>query len=239
MRFFTQKHRYMQKILVVEDEQSLLEMITFNLELEGYEVRSVSNGRKAQELVNEISQYDLVVLDVMLPEVSGLDVCRSYRAVSNVPILILSAKGTTIDRIAGLKLGANDYLPKPFDLEELLLRVRVLVGNNLKRPQMEELTIGRMHVNFGAVEVINLETGQKHELTKRELELLQFFNQHRDEVVSRDELLNSLWKNDHFPTGRTIDNYILNFRKLFEADPKNPVYFHSIRGIGYKFTLPE
>ena len=214
-------------------------MIAFNLELEGYEVRTVANGRKAQELANDLAQFDLVILDVMLPEVSGLDVCRTFRAVSNVPILFLSAKGTTIDRIAGLKLGANDYLPKPFDLEELLLRVRVLVGNNPKRTIVEELTIGKMHINFGAVEVTNLETGQKHELTKRELELLQFFNQHRDEVVSRDELLNSLWKNDQFPTGRTIDNYILNFRKLFEADPKNPIYFHSIRGIGYKFTLPE
>lgn len=229
----------MQRILVVEDEQSLLEMIAFNLELEGYEVRTVANGRKAQELANDLAQFDLVILDVMLPEVSGLDVCRTFRAVSKVPILFLSAKGTTIDRIAGLKLGANDYLPKPFDLEELLLRVRVLVGNNPKRTIVDELTIGKMHINFGAVEVTNLETGQKHELTKRELELLQFFNQHRDEVVSRDELLNSLWKNDQFPTGRTIDNYILNFRKLFESDPKNPIYFHSIRGIGYKFTLPE
>jgi two-component system alkaline phosphatase synthesis response regulator PhoP len=229
----------MQRILVVEDEQSLLEMIAFNLELEGYEVRTVANGRQAQELANNLAQFDLVILDVMLPEVSGLDVCRTFRAVSKVPILFLSAKGTTIDRIAGLKLGANDYLPKPFDLEELLLRVRVLAGNNPKRTIVDELTIGKMHINFGAVEVINLETGQKHELTKRELELLQFFNQHRDEVVSRDELLNSLWKNDQFPTGRTIDNYILNFRKLFESDPKNPIYFHSIRGIGYKFTLPE
>lgn len=229
----------MQRILVVEDEQSLLEMIAFNLELEGYEVRTVANGRKAQELANDLAQFDLVILDVMLPEVSGLDVCRTFRAVSKVPILFLSAKGTTIDRIAGLKLGANDYLPKPFDLEELLLRVRVLAGNNPKRTIVDELTIGKMHINFGAVEVTNLETGQKHELTKRELELLQFFNQHRDEVVSRDELLNSLWKNDQFPTGRTIDNYILNFRKLFESDPKNPIYFHSIRGIGYKFTLPE
>ncbi len=239
MRFFTHKHRCMHRVLVVEDEQSLLEMMELNLQLEGYEVRTVANGRKALELVGELDQFDLVILDVMLPEVSGLDVCRGFRAVSEIPILFLSAKGTTIDRIAGLKLGANDYLPKPFDLEELLLRVRVLVGKRPQKTMVEELQIGKMHINFNAVEVTNLETGEKHELTKRELELLQFFNQHRDEVVSRDELLNSLWKNEHFPTGRTIDNYILNFRKLFESDPKNPVYFHSIRGIGYKFTLPE
>ena len=103
----------------------------------------------------------------------------------------------------------------------------------------EDLTIGDMYIHFSSFEVKHLVTGEKYELTKREMELLQFFNAHKDEVVSRDELLNSLWKNDHFPTGRTIDNYILNFRKLFEKDPKNPVYFHSIRGIGYKFTLAD
>lgn len=230
----------MQQILVVEDESSLLEMIVLNLELEGYKVTGVSNGSKALYFQDKLNEFSLVVLDVMLPEVSGLDICRAYRKVSEVPILFLSAKGTTIDRIAGLKLGANDYLPKPFDLEELLLRVKVLMNVQQKaKNNAEDLTIGDMYIHFSSFEVKHLVTGEKYELTKREMELLQFFNAHKDEVVSRDELLNSLWKNDHFPTGRTIDNYILNFRKLFEKDPKNPVYFHSIRGIGYKFTLAD
>lgn len=230
----------MQQILVVEDESSLLEMIVLNLELEGYKVTGVSNGSKALDFQDKLNEFSLVVLDVMLPEVSGLDICRAYRKVSEVPILFLSAKGTTIDRIAGLKLGANDYLPKPFDLEELLLRVKVLMNVQQKtKNNAEDLTIGDMYIHFSSFEVKHLVTGEKYELTKREMELLQFFNAHKDEVVSRDELLNSLWKNDHFPTGRTIDNYILNFRKLFEKDPKNPVYFHSIRGIGYKFTLAD
>lgn len=230
----------MQHILVVEDESSLLEMIVLNLELEGYKVTSVANGRKALDFQEKLSDFSLVILDVMLPEVSGLDICRAFRKVSDIPILFLSAKGTTIDRIAGLKLGANDYLPKPFDLEELLLRVNVLINGQQKlKTLVEELTIGDMHINFTSFEVKHLLTGEKHELTKREMELLHFFNLHKDEVVSRDELLNSLWKNDQFPTGRTIDNYILNFRKLFEKDPKNPIYFHSVRGIGYKFTLAD
>lgn len=231
----------MQQILVVEDEQSLSEMIQLNLELEGYKVQVVNSGKQALAYIDQLDQFSLVVLDVMLPEVSGLDICRAYREKSDIPILFLSAKGTTIDRIAGLKLGANDYLPKPFDLEELLLRCGTLLnsGKTTVNKELEELTIGNKVVHFNGFEVLDKKTQEKTELTKREIELLQLFANHVDEVVSRDEILNTLWNNDQFPTGRTIDNYILNFRKIFEQDAKNPIYFHSIRGIGYKFTLPE
>lgn len=230
----------MRHVLVIEDEQSLSEMIQLNLELEGYGVKVINNGRTALELVTQLPSFSLVILDVMLPEVSGLDICRMYRQHSDIPILFLSAKGTTVDRIAGLKLGANDYLPKPFDLEELLLRARVLMQMAVKNEQqIDEIRIGDVQVNFVSFESENVVTLEKILLTKREMELLQFFIQHKDEVVSRDELLNTLWNNDQAPTGRTIDNYILNFRKIFEKDPKNPVYFHSIRGVGYKFTLND
>lgn len=230
----------MQRVLVVEDEQSLSEMIQLNLELEGFEVKTVRSGRAALDLINELSQFALVILDVMLPEVSGLDICRLYRQHSDIPILFLSAKGTTVDRIAGLKLGANDYLPKPFDLEELLLRARSLTQNLTKHDlQLESFQIGDVLINFNSFEAFHLQTQEKSLLTKREIELLQFFIQHKDEVVSRDTLLNELWNNDHAPTGRTIDNYILNFRKLVEPDVKNPIYFHSVRGVGYKFTLKD
>lgn len=230
----------MQHILLIEDESSLLEMIQLNLELDGFQVTSCANGRKALTYATELDQFQLVILDVMLPEVSGLDICRAYRQQSDVPILFLSAKGTTVDRIAGLKLGANDYLPKPFDLEELLLRVHVLVRSREKLvPVAETLRIGDKEVVYATFEVHNLTDGTKQLLTKRETELLQLFQARQEEVVSRDEILTTLWSNDQFPTGRTIDNYILNFRKIFETDPKNPQYFHSIRGVGYKFTLPE
>jgi two-component system alkaline phosphatase synthesis response regulator PhoP len=230
----------MQQILVIEDEQSLAEMIQLNLELEGYAVHVLSNGKQALAHKEQLANYQLVLLDVMLPEVSGLDICRAYRQVSDVPILFLSAKGTTIDRIAGLKLGANDYLAKPFDLEELLLRARILMHVNQRENEaITEITIGEVTIHFSSYEAIHVVTGEKQLLSKREIELLQFFIQHKDEVVSRDLLLEKLWNNEHAPTGRTIDNYILNFRKLLEKDPKEPQYFHSVRGVGYKFTLPE
>lgn len=230
----------MHNILVVEDESGLLEMIQLNLELEGFNVTTCSNGRQALGFASRLDRFGLVILDVMLPEVSGLDICRAYRQQSDVPILFLSAKGTTVDRIAGLKLGANDYLPKPFDLEELLLRVQVLLRTKEKQlTTTDTLRIGDMEVVYATYEVRNLHTDERQLLTKREIELLQLFQSKQEEVVSRDEILSALWGNDQYPTGRTIDNYILNFRKIFERDPKNPHYFHSIRGVGYKFTLPE
>lgn len=227
----------MQHILVVEDEESISEMLQLNLELESYQVTVISNGRKALELADSLDHYHLVILDLMLPEVSGIDICRAYRQHSNIPILFLSAKGSTVDRIAGLKIGANDYLPKPFDLEELLLRVNNLILVPQSKKSLDQFTIGSQRIDFTSFEVENTSTKEKALLSKREIELLDYFIKHEGEVVSRDSLLNSLWTSEQFPTSRTIDNYILNFRKLFESDPKNPIYFHSVRGVGYKFTL--
>ena len=171
----------------------------------------------------------------MLPQVSGLELCKELRKTSRVPILFLSAKGTTIDRITGLKLGANDYLPKPFDLEELLLRVQILLNFN-EISHEDELIIGSKTINFNTYEIIDSITSEILILSKKEIELLKLFSEKIGVVVSRDEILDKLW-GDQFPTSRTIDNYILSFRKTFEVDPKNPIYFHSIRGVGYKFTL--
>lgn len=228
----------MHHILVVEDENSIAEMLQLNLELEGYKVTLIGNGRKAMDYATALDQFSIVVLDLMLPEVSGMEICRVFRQYSSIPILFLSAKGTTLDRIAGLKLGANDYLPKPFDLEELLLRIsNLLLIVPTAKKSAEHFDIGKQRIHFASFTVENLETKETEVLSKREIELLDYFVQHINEVVSRDALLNSLWTNDQSPTGRTIDNYILNFRKLFEDDPKNPVYFHSIRGVGYKFTI--
>lgn len=223
-----------KRILVVEDEQSLRQMIAFNLEAEGYEVVTVVDGNKALELLPSINRFSLVLLDVMMPFVSGLDVCAEIRKHSQIPVLFLSAKGTSADRIAGLKLGANDYLPKPFDLEELLLRVLVLTGKN-ETAERESMTIDAFEVNFKTYQVM-LAGKETALLTKREVALLHFFSKHANEVVSRDQILDEIWGVDQFPTSRTIDNYILNFRKIFEKDAKNPVLFHSIRGVGYKFT---
>ncbi|MBL1280865.1 MAG: response regulator transcription factor [Fluviicola sp.] len=225
----------MHKICVVEDEKSIGEIVQFNLELEGYEVKLIDNGGVARSLFENDIPFDLIILDVMLPIVNGVDLCKQIRTKSKVPILFLSAKGTTTDRIEGLKAGGNDYLPKPFDLEELLLRVAALVG--LNEPELiKEVSIGQKTVNFKTYNVTNNSTQEIETLSKKEIALIQLFLEKEGEVVSRDEILDRLWGENQFPTTRTIDNYILNFRKMFEEDPKNPKFFHSIRGVGYKFV---
>lgn len=229
----------MKKICVVEDEESLSEIIKMNLEIEGYSVETISHGTEAFLRSPEMDEFDLVILDVMLPEVSGLTICREIRKYSKVPVLFLSAKGTTQDRIAGLRLGANDYLPKPFDLEELLLRVQVLIDGfeELNNEPLQVINIGEFEINFATFQVENKASRKITDLSKRETDLLKLFYDKKGLVVSREEILDTLWRNDQFPTARTIDNYILTFRKLFENDPKDPQYFHSIRGVGYKFTI--
>jgi two-component system alkaline phosphatase synthesis response regulator PhoP len=230
----------MKKICLIEDESSLSDLIKMNLEIDGYHVETIIHGTEAFLRAGEMESFDLVILDVMLPEVSGLTICKEIRKSSKVPILFLSAKGTTQDRITGLKIGANDYLPKPFDLEELLLRVQVLIeGVEDIQTTPIKLTVGKLLIDFATFQVKNIENNEIHDLSKREIDLLKLFNEKRGLVVSREEILDNLWGRDQFPTARTIDNYILTFRKLFESDPKNPQYFHSIRGVGYKFTLDD
>jgi two-component system alkaline phosphatase synthesis response regulator PhoP len=228
----------MKSICLIEDEESLSDLIKMNLELEGYRVEAIQHGTEAFLQADDMDKYSLVILDVMLPEVSGLTICKEIRKYSKVPILFLSAKGTTQDRIVGLKLGANDYLPKPFDLEELLLRVQILIdGVENQNDLLSSMQIGDFTIDFTSFVVKNPKTGFQEELTKREIGLLKLFYSKQGLVVSREEILDELWNDDQYPSSRTIDNYILVFRKIFEIDPKNPVHFHSIRGVGYKFIL--
>jgi len=226
----------MSSICVVEDEAALADMVRLNLELEGYAVDVIADGAEALEVFKRPFDYELVVLDVMLPNVSGVDLCRVIRKTSQVPVLFLSAKGTTSDRIEGLKAGGNDYLPKPFDLEEMLLRVAVLLNSGTPQNDQESLKIGSSEVDFKTFEVTNHETGSVITLSKKEVALLQLFQIKKGEVISRAEILDKIWGKEHFPTTRTIDNFILHFRKIFEENPKEPKYFHSVRGVGYKFT---
>lgn len=227
----------MAKICLVEDEKSLSDLIRMNLELEGFEVLTYDNGKTAFEKARTFGDFQLVILDVMLPEVSGLDICKEIRNHSSVPVLFLSAKGTTENRIAGLKLGGNDYLSKPFDLEELLLRVNILTQRyNVRAQETTGMLIGQKEVNFSTYEVTDVRTNVTFTLSKKEIELLKLFSEKEGVVISRDEILDRVWGKDQFPTSRTIDNYILSFRKLFEDDPRSPKYFHSIRAVGYKFT---
>lgn len=224
------------RILLVEDEEHLHKVIKMNLEMEGHEVVGSFHGKNALELA-ENQHFDLLVLDVMLPEISGFQICEKVRLQNKkVGIIIISAKDTSQDRIQGLKLGADDYLTKPFHLEELLLRVQ-----NLLRRSSEEAAQETQVYRFGDNEV-NFVTftakGSKGEfvLTKKEVLLLQLFADKAHEVVSRNQILQAVWGYDVYPSTRTIDNFILALRKYFEPDIKNPRYFHSIRSVGYKFT---
>jgi two-component system alkaline phosphatase synthesis response regulator PhoP len=222
-------------ICLVEDEQSLVEMIQFNLELDGYDVFAIRDGGLAKEHFELKIDYDLFILDVMLPRISGLDLCKIIREKSQAPILFLSAKGTTQDRIEGLKIGANDYLPKPFDLEELILKVKILTKKEGEQKEVL-LQVGELVVDFNTFEVRSLENEIVHLFSKREIELLKLFQEKEGKVVSRDEILDRVWGKDSYPTARTIDNYILVFRKIFEKNARKPQFFHSIRSVGYKFT---
>jgi two-component system alkaline phosphatase synthesis response regulator PhoP len=225
----------MPQIALVEDETSLNELIKLNLELEGNSVLSFFNGQEALSNLQKLQKADLVILDIMLPQVSGLELCEKIRLASDVPILFLSAKGTTADRIAGLKKGGTDYLVKPFDLEELLLKVSILLRSLKVGNQINMLEINSKTVDFDTFEVRNINQELVSVLTKKEVELLRLFALKVGQVVSRDEILDTVWGQDQFPSSRTVDNFIVGFRKLFETDQKNPQYFHSVRGVGYKF----
>jgi two-component system alkaline phosphatase synthesis response regulator PhoP len=230
-----------KRILLVEDEEHLIDAIKLNLELEDYTVKVAEDGKKAIELW-ENQRFDLILLDIMLPNVDGLTVCETIRLKdSEIPILILSAKGSSTDKIQGLKAGADDYLLKPFNLEELLLRIQILVkkGEKLRQNRSEvdeKFNFGFNSINFTTYEFEGVNR-QKGQLTAREIQLLKLLIERKNEVVSRDTILELIWGVDVYPSTRTIDNYLLNFRKYFEEDPKSPQFFHSVRGIGYKFIL--
>ena len=225
-------------ILLVEDEEHLLKTIQLNLELEGYTVAPAITGIEALKEFRK-NNFDLVILDVMLPEINGFEVCEEIRKENTqLPVLFLTAKSSGSDRVQGLKLGADDYLTKPFNLEELLLRVQILLrrtNNPVAEKPLEFYTFGDNEINFITYEIKGVDK-RKTEISKREIALLKLLISRVGEVVSREEILDNVWGADVYPTSRTIDNYILAFRKYFEKNQKDPQHFHSIRGVGYKFT---
>jgi two-component system, OmpR family, alkaline phosphatase synthesis response regulator PhoP len=226
-------------ILLVEDEENLHEALKMNLELEGYEVTSAFDGIQAMKAV-ENEYFDLIIMDVMIPEIDGFNVTQNIRLTNTeVPILILSAKDSSEDRVMGLRKGADDYLTKPFNLEELLLRVHKLIRKNKqlqdKSTVGDSYTFGGHTIDFKGQEAITA-SGEKLPLSKKEAMLLKLLIENKNEVVPREKILQSVWGYNVYPTTRTIDNFILNFRKYFEEDSRNPKHFHSVRGVGYKYS---
>jgi len=226
-------------ILLVEDEENLHEPLKLNLEIEGYSVTSAYDGNEALKAIDN-EYFDLIILDVMLPEIDGISVAETVRVNNNeVPILILSARNSSADRVLGLKKGADDYLTKPFNLEELLLRVEKLISKNKKLQDKETIgdvyEFGNNRIDFKAQDAITWD-GKKVELSKKEAMLLKLLIENKGDVVTREKILQVVWGYNVFPTTRTIDNFILNFRKYFEEDSRNPKHFHSVRGVGYKYA---
>tara|TARA_B100001287_G_scaffold261698_1_gene250985 strand:- start:36933 stop:37619 length:687 start_codon:yes stop_codon:yes gene_type:complete len=227
----------MKRILLVEDEENLHFAIKLNLEMEGFNVVSAFNGKNAVLKYRE-GRFDLIILDVMLPEMNGFDICEVVRLDNSVvPVLFLTAKSANEDKIKGLKM-ADDYLTKPFNLKELLLRVQNLIKrttNTISSQDKSKILISECLVDFNSFEVID-KNKEKISLTHKQIKLLKFFVDKKNEVISRQEILEKIWGYDVYPSSRTIDNFILLFRKIFEKDLPPSTHFKSIRGVGYKFT---
>ncbi|MEM6795381.1 MAG: response regulator transcription factor [Acidobacteriota bacterium] len=222
-----------QRILVVEDERHLAAGIAENLEAENHGVEVVVEGHEALRRILE-GAFDLVILDVMLPGLDGYTICRRVREAGDpTPILFLTARGTAKDRIEGLEVGGDDYLPKPFHLKELLLRVQAILRRG--KTAGESVSFGDNRVDFRTYSGVSWD-GREHELTHKEALILRCLSRRPLEVVTREEILDEAWGHEAFPSTRTIDNFILRLRKRFEPDPEAPVYFHTVRGVGYRFT---
>ena len=226
-----------KRILLLEDEKHLADTLKLNLELEGYNPVVVNDGQTAIAKFKE-EKFDLAILDIMVPNIDGIGVAESIRLNdTKIPILFLSAKGTAEDRVIGLRKGGDDYIAKPFNLEELLLRIKKLLARNEDSPvktNMNEYSFGDNYINFDSYEANG--TNGSFSLTKKEALLLKLLIENKNEVVSREKILQTVWGYSVYPSTRTIDNFILAFRKYFEKDPKNPIHFKSLRGVGYKFN---
>lgn len=229
------------RLLVVEDERHIAAGLKLNFELEGYDVDVVGSAREAASRLIDPDGYDAIILDVMLPDADGFSICRKLRDAGDfTPVLMLTARSATQDRVRGLEAGADDYLVKPFELDELLARVRVMLRRRDWEREVasadapEELCFGDARVDFVAQEA---RLGDEPlRLTRLEFELLRYFAAHPGRVLSRQELQTEVWKLDNYPNSRMVDNFILRLRKHFERDSSNPRHFVSVRGAGYKFV---
>ncbi len=228
-------------ILVAEDDPNILTGLVDILESEGYRVASAVNGNEALKLF-KADKFDLLLLDIMMPEISGYDVCRQIRAIDeDIPIIMLTAKSEEIDKVVGLKMGADDYISKPFGVHELLARIQAVIRrckrnstvNENKADIPETFTFGECQVDTKKYRITK--DDKITDLSEREIMLLQQFYTHPNEVLSRDQLLNTVWGIDYYGTTRTLDQHIAQLRKKIEPDPSTPCFIKTVHRVGYRY----
>jgi two-component system, OmpR family, alkaline phosphatase synthesis response regulator PhoP len=230
-----------QKILIIEDDADIRELIKFNLEQEGYTVEEAATGAEGLDRIKR-RQPDLVLLDLMLPGMPGLEICRVLRGAketATLPILIVTAKGTEVDKVLGLEMGADDYVVKPFSPRELIARVKAVLRRanpDLAAPKSGVWERSRLKMDFDTYQVFV--DGKRHELALREFELLRFFVEHPMRVYSREQLLDLVWGRDTFVEPRTVDVHVRRLRQHIEKDDSNPELILTVRSVGYRFN-PE
>jgi two-component system alkaline phosphatase synthesis response regulator PhoP len=224
-----------ETILVIEDDASISKGLQKNLSFEGYSVFVAPDGERGLELAVDKAP-DLIVLDVMMPKMNGFEVLRELRRREiDVPVIMLTAKGEEMDKVRGLDLGADDYVTKPFGLQELLARIQAVLRRKRKFDKdIETVSFGKVTLDFTARTAAV--AGKPVQMTSREFDLLHFFLSREGEALERQEILNRVWGFDYFGTDRTVDNFINRLRQKLEPDPDNPVYFQTVRGVGYRFT---
>jgi two-component system, OmpR family, response regulator VicR len=231
-----------KRILVVDDEKPIADILKFNLQKEGYEVFCAYDGVEALEKVEEV-QPEMILLDIMLPQKDGMEVCREVRKKYDMPIIMLTAKDSEIDKVLGLELGADDYVTKPFSTRELLARVKAnlrrhqQISNNVEEEESNEITIGALVIHPDAY--IVSKRGETIELTHREFELLHYLAKHIGQVMTREHLLQTVWGYDYFGDVRTVDVTVRRLREKIEDNPSHPMWIVTRRGVGYYLRSPE
>ena len=227
----------MTKILIVEDEASFFEALEFLLSKEGYEVEVAQNGREALDKF-AASGADLILLDLMIPEVSGIDVCRSIRMTSQVPIIMLTAKDSEVDKVVGLEIGADDYVTKPYSARELVARIRAVLRRN--SGELDESDSGVMTVATVRMDIERHQVsvnGIPISLPLKEFELLEFLMRNAGRVLTRGQLIDRVWGSDYVGDTKTLDVHVKRLRAKIENDPANPALIQTVRGLGYKMEL--
>lgn len=225
----------MPRVLIVEDDPAMATALRDGFEYEGYAVTTAGDGPLGLKMATE-SSPDVMILDVMLPKMSGLDVCKQIRSEGNrLPIIMLTSRGQEIDKVLGLKLGADDYITKPFGFLELIARVEAVLRRTTGRDdRLETYRFGDVTVNFKRNEVHR--NGAAVDLSPREFRLLRYFIEHRGEVVTRDELMENVWDYENPPLSRTVDMHVAKLRRKIEAQPNEPAWLVTVHRVGYKFT---